>query len=58
MIFFKKIQYFIKAQPLNEIFSFLISHSNNVAKLKNQIGGLIQDGDENIFYFSHNKQPF
>jgi hypothetical protein len=29
-----------------------------VAKLKNQNGSLILDGDENIFYFSHNKPPF
>jgi hypothetical protein len=28
-----------------------------VAKQKKQNGGLIQDGDENIFYFSHNKTP-
>jgi hypothetical protein len=30
----------------------------NGAKLKNQKSGLIQDGDENIFYFSYNKPPF
>jgi hypothetical protein len=33
-------------------------NKNIVAKLKNQNGGLIQDGDENIFYFSHNKPSF
>jgi hypothetical protein len=33
-------------------------NKNIVAKLKNQNGGKIQDGDENIFYFSHNKPPF
>jgi hypothetical protein len=54
MIVFKKIQDFITAQLLNEIFSFfnmLYKNKNIVAKLKNQNGGLIQDGDENIFYF-------
>jgi hypothetical protein len=29
-----------------------------IAKLKIQNDGLIQDGDENFFYFSHNKPPF
>jgi hypothetical protein len=44
MIFFNKIQDFIIAQPLDEKFSF-------VAKQRNQNGGLIQDGNENIFLF-------
>jgi hypothetical protein len=29
-----------------------------VAKLKNPNDGLIQDGDENFYYFSQNKPPF
>jgi hypothetical protein len=36
----------------------LYKNKNIVAKIKNQNGGLFQDGDENIFYFSHNKPPF
>jgi hypothetical protein len=36
----------------------LYKNKNIVAKLKNQNGGLIQDGNENIFYFSHNKPSF
>jgi hypothetical protein len=35
----------------------LYKNKNNVAKLKNRNGGLMQDGNENI-YFSHNKPPF
>jgi hypothetical protein len=35
----------------------LYKNKNIVAKLKNQNGGLIQDGDESIFYFSNNKPP-
>jgi hypothetical protein len=30
------------------------SSKNNVAMLKNQNGSLIQDDNENIFYFLHN----
>jgi hypothetical protein len=43
---------------------FLICCSSNAIKKtllpieKNQNGGLIQDGNENIFYFLHNKPPF
>jgi hypothetical protein len=44
---------FIIEKPLKEMFSFfgmlINKNKNNVAKLKNQNGGLIQDGDENIF---------
>jgi hypothetical protein len=36
----------------------LYKNKNTVANLKNQNGGLIQGGDENILYFSHNKPPF
>jgi hypothetical protein len=36
----------------------LYKNKNIVAKLKNQNGGLIQDGDENILNFTQNKQPF
>jgi hypothetical protein len=36
----------------------IYKNKNIVAKLKIQNGGLIQDGYENIFYFSHNKSPF
>jgi hypothetical protein len=62
-IFQKKNQDFIIAQPLNEMFSCCSSNANNKnkninVKLKNQNGGLIQDGDENIFYFPHNKPQF
>jgi hypothetical protein len=32
--------------------------ANIVAKLENQNGGLIQDGDDLFFYFSHNKTQF
>jgi hypothetical protein len=32
----------------------LFKNKDIVAKLKNQNGGLIQDGNENIFYCSHN----
>jgi hypothetical protein len=62
MIFFKKFQDFILEQPLNEMVSFavlmLYKNKNIVAKLKNQNDGLIQDGNENFLYFSHNKPPF
>jgi hypothetical protein len=59
LIFFKKIQDFIIAQPLNEMVSFLIcvvvlilyNNKNIVAKQKNQNGGFIQDGDEIYFLF-------
>jgi hypothetical protein len=41
------------------IFCYVYSWNwNNAAKLKNYNGGLIQDGDENIFYGSHNKPIF
>jgi hypothetical protein len=30
----------------------IYKNKNNTTKLTNQNGGLIQDGDENIFYFS------
>jgi hypothetical protein len=54
-----RIQDFIMAQPLNNVVVLMIyKNKSNVSKLKNQNGGLIQDGDENIFYFSHNKPPF
>jgi hypothetical protein len=33
-------------------------NENKVAKLNNQNGGLIQDGEQNIFNFSHNNLPF
>jgi hypothetical protein len=33
-------------------------NKNKVAKLNNQNGGLIQDGEQNIFNFSHNNLPF
>jgi hypothetical protein len=36
----------------------IYKNKNIVGKLKNQNGGLIQDGDENIFYFSRTKPPF
>jgi hypothetical protein len=32
----------------------LYKNKNYVVMIKNQNGGLIQDGDENMFYFSHN----
>jgi hypothetical protein len=53
MIFFKKIQEYIVAEPLNEMFSLymLYKNKNIIAKLKNQNCSLIQDGDENIFLF-------
>jgi hypothetical protein len=56
MIFFKIIQDFIIAQPLNEMFSFfdvvvlmLYKNKNIVVKPKNQNGGLIEDGDDFFF---------
>jgi hypothetical protein len=39
-------------------FWYAVDIKNYNVKLKNQNGGLIQDGDENIFYFSHNKPLF
>jgi hypothetical protein len=36
----------------------LYKNKNSVTKLKNQNGGFIQDGHENIFSFSHNKHNF
>jgi hypothetical protein len=43
----------------NSRFHFLLYKNKNIiAKLKNKNGGLIQDGAENIFYFSNNKPPF
>jgi hypothetical protein len=58
--------HFLLAEPLNRnvvIFLYVLvlmiyKNKNNVAKLKNQNRGLIQDGDDFFFNYSHIKLRF
>jgi hypothetical protein len=56
--FQKKLLYYVYGMSIGLSFFCMIQIDFFNFPLNNQNGGLNHDGDENIFYFSHNSRHF